>query len=162
MKLPRNQKEFALFLSIISILSVIIIAPFITCVEIGFSFVNWMSAYKTAPFIWIAVVILVLLTHGPATKLNSKLIKQEDSFYAHIIVETLCTVMMMSAVLTIVGTWIGMGQINIHPFETFIWKWPRNFGIALAVELLIAQPIARLVMLKVHQVKDAKSAIVEQ
>ena len=31
MKLPRNKKEFALFMGVISIISVNIIAPLITC-----------------------------------------------------------------------------------------------------------------------------------
>lgn len=36
MKLPRSKKEFALFMAIISIISVNIIAPLITCFELGF------------------------------------------------------------------------------------------------------------------------------
>lgn len=37
MKLPRNGKEFIVFLLILSVLSVLIIAPFITSLEMGFS-----------------------------------------------------------------------------------------------------------------------------
>ena len=36
-KLPRSKKEFALFIAVISVLSVNIIAPLITCFEFGFS-----------------------------------------------------------------------------------------------------------------------------
>lgn len=36
MNLPRNKKEFALFMAVVSIISVNIIAPLITCFEIGF------------------------------------------------------------------------------------------------------------------------------
>ena len=39
----------------------------------------------------------------------------------------------------------------------FIYRWPRNFGIALGVELLIAQPIAREVMNRFHIWKDSKA-----
>jgi len=35
--------------------------------------------------------------------------------------------------------------------------WLRNFAIALGVELLVAEPVARFVMHKRHQRTDAKS-----
>ena len=57
---------------------------------------------------------------------------------------------------------IGLGEISLYPFQTYFLKWPRNFGVALFVELMIAQPIARLVMLKLHQATDAKVAQGEQ
>jgi len=42
----------------------------------------------------------------------------------------------------------------MDPIHLFFYKWPRNFIISFAVELLIAQPIARFVMEKLHMVKD--------
>jgi len=157
MKLPRNQKEFALFLGIISIISVNIIAPLITCFEIGFSMQVWANTFKVMPFIWVCVVALVLLTHKPASWMKSKIIAKEDSFNAHIIVETLCTVFLMSIFLTVIATWIGTGKISIEPIYTFFYKWPRNFAIAFAVEIFIAQPIARMVMVKIHKAKDIEN-----
>ena len=71
MKLPRNKKEFALFLAIISILSVNIIAPLITCLEVGFHLYVWADTIKVLPFIWLSVIILVLSTHKPAHWLTS-------------------------------------------------------------------------------------------
>lgn len=63
MRLPRNGKEFTLFLGIISILSVNIIAPLITMFEIGFSLEAWRATYQVMPIIWVFVIIFVLLTH---------------------------------------------------------------------------------------------------
>ena len=63
----------------------------------------------------------------------------------------------MSIILTIVGAWIGNWAITMEPIEMFIYRWPRNFGIALGVELLIAQPIAREVMNRFHIRKDSKA-----
>lgn len=60
----------------------------------------------------------------------------------------------MSIFLTVVGTWIGSRQISMEPIQFFFYKWPRNFSISFAVELLIAQPIARFVLLKLHQQYD--------
>lgn len=56
MKLPRNKKETAIFILIISIISVNIIAPLITCFEIGFSMQVWLNTFKVMPFIWVSVV----------------------------------------------------------------------------------------------------------
>ncbi|CEJ73148.1 membrane protein [[Clostridium] sordellii] len=154
MKLPRNKKEFTLFLAIISIISVNIIAPLITCFEVGFSMKVWANTFKTMPLIWVSVIILVLLTHQPASWMKSKIIAKEDSFNAHIIVETLCTVFLMSIFLTVIGTWIGTGKISMQPIYTFFYKWPRNFAIAFAVETSIAQPIARMVMVKIHKANN--------
>ena len=39
----------------------------------------------------------------------------------------------------------------------FIHKWPRNYAIAFTIETLVAQPAERFVMLKMHQVADAKA-----
>lgn len=150
MKLPRNKKEFVLFMGVISLISVNIIAPLITCFEIGFNMKVWMDVYKVMQFIWVSVIILVLLTHKPASYLTEKIVSKEDSFNSHIVINTLCTVLLMSIFLTVVGTWIGSRHISIEPIMMFFYKWPRNFAISLGVELLIAQPIARFVMLKLH------------
>lgn len=156
MKLPRNKKEFVLFMAVVSIISVNIIAPLITCFEIGFNMGVWMDVYKIMPFIWISVIILVLLTHKPASYLTEKIVSKEDSFNSHIVINILCTVFLMSIFLTVVGTWIGSRHISLEPIAMFFYKWPRNFAISLGVELLIAQPIARFAMLKLHNRQDEK------
>lgn len=156
MKLPRNKKEFILFMAVISIISVNIIAPLITCFEIGFHMYVWADAIKIMPFIWISVIALVLLTYKPAEWLTSKIIEEEDSFNAHIIVNILCTVFLMSIFLTIIGSWIGGRSISMEPIYMFFYKWPRNFAISFAVEALVAQPIARMVMFKLHILEDRK------
>lgn len=155
-KLPRNKKEFVIFMAIVSIISVNIIGPIISCFQTGFSIESYLKVLPILPFIWICVVALVLITKKPAEYMKSKIIKQEDSFNAHIIVNILCTVLMMSIILTIVGEWIGSGQVTMHPIENFIYNWPRNFAVAFAVELFIAQPIARFAMINLHKVTDSK------
>lgn len=157
MKLPRSKKEFALFMVIISIISVNIIAPLITCFESSFSFKSWNMALKVIPFIWISVIILVLLTYKPAEYMTGRVVDEKDSFNSHIIINILCTVFLMSVFLTVIGTWIGSMNISIEPIRNFFYKWPRNFSISFAVELLIAQPIARFILLKLHSYKDSKN-----
>lgn len=154
MKLPRNKKEFALFMAIISIISVNIIAPLITCFEVGFHMYVWADALKIIPFIWLSVICLVLITYKPAEWMTSKIVQKGDGFHSHITINILCTVFLMSIFLTVIGTWIGSRQISLTPIKLFFYKWPRNFTISFAVELCIAQPIARFAILKIHQLKD--------
>lgn len=154
-KLPRNKKEFALFLAVISIISVNIIAPVITGFEVGFSLNVRADTLKVIPFIWIAVIALVLITHKPAEWLTARIIKEGDSFGSHMIINTLCTVFLMSIFMTVIGSWIGMRHISMEPIELFFYKWPRNAFISFIIEVLIAQPIARLVMVKLHQNADS-------
>lgn len=155
-KLPRNKREFTLFMMVISIISVNIIAPLITCFEVGFRMEVWAEAIKMIPFIWLTVIALVLITYKPAGWLAGKIIEKDDSFAAHIVVNILCSVLLMSIFLTVIGTWIGNRQVSMEPIVLFFYKWPRNFAISLVVEALIAQPIARLVILKLHQIKDGR------
>ena len=103
MKLPRNKKEHTLFMAIISIISVNIIAPVITMMEMGFCLDVYKDALHTVPLIWPIVILLVLLTEKPAGKLTFKIVREEDSFNAVILTNILCCVLMMSVVLTIVG-----------------------------------------------------------
>lgn len=159
MKLPRNTKEFIIFMGVISILSVNIIAPLITCFEAGFHMYIWTDVLKVIPFIWLSVIAVVLVTHKPAELLTNQFVEKEDSFASHIIINTLCTVFFMSILLTVIGTWIGTRTLSMEPIYTFFYKWPRNFSIALAVELCIAQPIARAVMIKIHEITDKKNEL---
>ncbi len=157
MKLPRNKKEFALFMAIISIISVNIIAPLITCFEIGFHMHVWADVIKVIPFIWCSVIAVVLITYRPAEWMTNKIVRKDDSFNSHIVVNILCTVFLMSVFMTVIGTWIGSRQLNLEPIRMFFYKWPRNFAISFAIEALVAQPIARMVMLKLHHIKDARN-----
>ncbi|GHU07745.1 hypothetical protein FACS189431_2820 [Alphaproteobacteria bacterium] len=152
--LPRGRKEFALFMLIVSVLSVNIIAPLITFSEIGFSTDVYLHTLSILPYVWLCVIPTVLITQKPATHLASKIVKHGDSFSAAMMINVLCNVFCMSILLTIVGSWIGAGAITLEPIQNFFIKWPRNFAIAFAVEAIIAQPIARFIMSKVHIKKD--------
>jgi hypothetical protein len=149
-KLPRGKREFALFMAVISIISVNIIAPLITCFEFGFRFSVWKEVLTVIPFIWISVIILVMLTYKPAEWLTSQIVTDGDSFRSCVTINILCTVLFMSVFLTVIGTWIGSHTFSIEPITQFFFKWPRNFAISLGVEMLIAQPIARLVLQIYH------------
>ena len=154
MRLPRDSREFPLFLLIVSLISVNIIAPLAAMLSAGFSMEVWLSVLQVLPLIWIAVVVLVVATNKPARWLTNKVISPTDSFNAHIIVELLFNVFLMSLLLTVIGTWIGQRHVSLEPITHFIELWPRNFSIAFMVEILIAHPVAHFVMHHYHLRKD--------
>lgn len=158
MRLPRNFKEFILFLGIVSILSVNLIGPIIVGFQLGFSFDTWVSTLKILPFIWVVIVALVLVFHPIAEKLAAKFLDKTDSFNAQMLVTTLLTVVFISFFMTIIGPWVGQGQFSMSFLTHFFANWPRNFAIAFAVEAIIAQPIAREIMQQLHLKQDKKNA----
>lgn len=128
--------------------------------ERGFSKEVYLDTLKIIPFMWIIVILSVKLIAGSiVSKLLPKFVGQTDGFNARVLLNTLLNVTVLSLWLSIIGTWIGTKQISLEPFENFLHIWPRNFGIAFWVELLIAQPIARFAMKQIHsnQARKAES-----
>lgn len=152
-RLPQNGKEFALFLAIISIISVNTIAPIIMGFEFGFSKSTYLETLKVIPIMWVIVVLLVTLVAGPIVNkvLLPKFVGPTDGFNARVLFNILFSVTILSILLTIIGTWVGMREISIEPFRNFFYAWPRNFFIAFWIEMLVAQPIARFAMKKLHE-----------
>ncbi|GGA89758.1 hypothetical protein [Ornithinibacillus halotolerans] len=158
-RLPRNGKEFALFLAIISLLSVNIIAPIIMGFEFGFSKDVYVDTLQILPFVWICVILLVTLVANPiVSKLVPKFVQPTDGFNARVLFTILFSVTILSILLTVIGSWIGMGEISMDPIRNFFYAWPRNFFIAFWVEVLIAQPIARFAMKQLHASQARKTA----
>ncbi len=150
-RLPKNAKEGILFLLIISIISVNTIAPIIIGLERGFSKEVYFETLKIIPFMWIIVVLSVRLVAGPLVgKVMPKFTDQADGFNARVLLNILLNVTVLSLLLSIIGTWVGTKQISLAPFKNFLHIWPRNFGIAFWIELLVAQPIARFAMKRLH------------
>ena len=161
-RLPQNAKEGILFLLIVSIISVNTIAPMIMGMERGFTKENYIETLKIIPFMWVIVVLLVRLVAGPLVgKIMPKLVGQTDGFNARVLLTIFLNVTILSILLTIIGTWVGTRQISLEPFQNFFHSWFRNFGIAFWIELLIAQPIVRFAMKKIHarQTNRAKMKI---
>jgi hypothetical protein len=78
------------------------------------------------------------------------LVGKTDGFNAHILLNTSLTVTVLSVCMSIIGPWVGAGKMSIEPFQNFFHMWFRNFGVARWIELLVAQPIARFVMKRIH------------
>ena len=158
-ELPENAKEGILFMLIISLISVNTIALIIVGLERGFSKEVYMEMLKIVPIMWIIVVLLVRLVAGPVvSKVMPMFVGKIDGFNARVLLNTLLHVTVLSLILSINGTWVGMDGISLEPFKSFLHIWPRNFVIAFWIELLVAQPIARFAMKKLHQSQARKEA----
>lgn len=157
--LPRNPKEFAAFMLVIAVISVNTIPVAIGGLTAGFTVDMWTDLLRVMPLLLVAVVAVVLLTMKPAQVLTARLVRPGDSFRAHMILHALCSVLLISLVMTVVGTWIGTRQVSTEPLDQFAHLWPRNCTIAFLVEALLAQPVARQVMRRHHRRVDARAAL---
>lgn len=159
-RLPKNGKEGAIFGAIICTLSVLFIGSInIILAAGGFNSEVAMDMLILLPIIWVIVMIIEPLAIGRfAEFLASKFISPTDGFAARIMFRTLFTVLGMSFTMTIVGDIMGNG-FTTEFFTNFIQIWPRNFLIALFLESLVIQPIARFVMVKMHEVQDRKALV---
>lgn len=159
-RLPRNAKEGILFMLIVSIISVNTIAPIIVGLERGFSKEVYFDTLKVIPIMWIIVVLLVSLVANPLVgKVMPKFTGKTDGFNARVLWNIVFHVTVLSILLTIIGNWVGLRKISLEPIRNFFQIWPRNFGVAFWIEILVAQPIARYAMKKLHarQVKPIDS-----
>jgi hypothetical protein len=149
--LPHNRREFTVFLLVVSFLSVNIIPVLIMASAGNLTLTVYQQMIHTLPLLWVTVISVVLLTSKPARRLKELFSHPGDSFNSQVLFEILSSVLILSVILTILGTWIGTRSVSLEPITHLLRLWPRNFAIAFAVELLIAQPIARQVMARWHQ-----------
>lgn len=158
-RLPRNGKEGLLFGAIIATLTVIFMTSFSTIYFAGeFNGEIALAILKMLPIMWIIVMIIEPAIFGRiAESLTAKFTQPSDSFNAKILFRILFTVLGMSAAMTLIGDVVGNG-FHSELFSNWLQYWPRNFLIVLAAECLVIQPIARFVMVKLHEAQDRKAA----
>lgn len=114
---------------------------------------------KVIPMMWIIVLLCVKLVAGPlVSKVMPKFVGQTDGFNARVLLNIVLNVTVLSLLLSIIGPMVGTKQISLDPFKNFLHTWPRNFGVAFWIELLIAQPIARFAMKVLHSRQAGKAA----
>ena len=159
-RLPKNGKEGAIYGAIICTLSVLFIGSINIILAAGeFNGEVAMQMLITLPIIWVIVMIIEPVAIGRMAEfLTSKLVTPTDGFAARIMFRTLFTVLGMSFVMTFIGDLFANG-FTMDVFSHFIQIWPRNFLIALFLESLVIQPIARLAMVKMHEAQDRKAAV---
>lgn len=158
-RLPQNAKEGILFILIVSFLSVNTIAPVIVGLERGFSLQVYVETLQILPIMWIIVMLVVMFIARPLVgKVMPLFTAEGDGFNAKILLTIVLNVTIISLIMTCIGMWVGTGRISLDPLQQFLHVWPRNFGIAFWIEIIVAQPIARFAMKQLHT-KQARKTI---
>ena len=108
----------------------------------------------------IAFSLANFVVGGIAGKVVDRFAAPGDSVNARLTMNIIVCVLLMSVILTFVGGLVGesigflMGGPSVDVIgltENWPHIWPRNFCIAFWVEMLIAQPAARAVMVWAHK-----------
>jgi len=163
--LPRNPKEGIIYGCIIASISSLLIGGFNVYDNMGFTPATFGDFLMTFIVIWpvmfvIAFLLASAVVEKTARKIISRYLSPNDSTNAYICFNIVICALMMSAILTFVGGLVGQSigfMVNgatidvIGLTENWPLIWPRNFCIAFWVEMLIAQPVARFVMVRMHR-----------
>lgn len=157
--MPRNGKEGLLYGGVICGLTCIFMATINISISMGgLSNVALVTALKSWPIVFICAMLIEALIVGKiADKLTNVFSPKTDSFNARIMFRAFFTVIGMSAIMTNVGSGLGTG-FNMELIKHFPIAWPRNFCIAIFLELIIVQPIARKIMRMIHKNQDNSQA----
>lgn len=154
-RLPKNNKEGLIYGLTISIVTVTLMVLLNIGTEKGINKDSLIIMLKSIPiFIILAMLIETFLIGRVSSKLVDIFTEPSDGFNTKILFNILFCVTGMSITFTLIGTIINTG-ISLELIENFLKHWPRNFCIALWIEILLAQPLARNIMKQIH--KERKS-----
>lgn len=153
--MPRNVKEGLIYGGVICALTCIFMATMNICINMGgVSGKAIVTSLKSFPLVFVIAMILEMFIVGKiADKLVNVFSSSTDCLNAHILFRTFFTVIGMSIIMTIVGGSLANG-FSLEVIKEFIICWPRNFCVAIFLELLVVQPIARNVMRTTHEIQE--------
>lgn len=152
-RLPRNSKEGLVYGLTISVITVSLMVLLNIGTEKGITTETILIMLKTIPiFIVLAMLIETFLVGRISSKLVDCFTEPSDSFNTKILFNILFCVTGMSIIFTLIGTMLSTG-FNKDLIYNFLIHWPRNFCIAMWIEILLAQPLARAIMTKIHNSK---------
>ena len=171
LRLPWSNKEGILFGCVIAFLSSLIISGYNLYFNVGYGpdrLVDFVCDFLIVwPIIFLIAFILSNTVVGwIAGKFVRRFMAPTDSTNTYICFNLIMCVLLMSVILTFVGGLVGEtvaylmsgAEIDVAGLlESWPSIWPRNFCIAFWVEMLIAQPAARRVMVMIHRRKLARA-----
>lgn len=157
-RLPHTAKEGAIYGAIICFLTALMMTTLnalIIARGANAQALQTIAIYFPLMFV-IAMLVEPLLVGRLAEKAMHRLSPATDSGNAKILFRLVLTVFGMSLMMTGIGNLIAVGAQGW--FSRMVHDWPRNFFIVLLLETLLIQPIARAVMVKMHQNAGPASA----
>ena len=156
LRLPWSNREGLLYGGIIAIITCIIMATFNIARSFGkFDAEVMLTSLKCIPIIWVIVMLLMTFIVGRIANYGVRhFTEPTDGFNTRIVFNIIFCVTMMSMSMTLIGPLVGTimsGQLEImEVFMEWPYLWPTNFCVAFWVEMLVAQPLARIVMKRMH------------
>ena len=170
--MPWNAREGIVYGGVIAALSSLIIGGYNVYDIMGYTpdrIGEFLGKYLVIwPFVFVVAFLLATtLVSKIANFVVRRYIGPEDSANAYICCNIIVNVLLMSVILSFLGGVVGEsigGLLGGHGVdlgalaENWPRIWPRNFCIAFWVEMLVAQPAARMVMVRIHTKKMGHSA----
>lgn len=155
LRLPWNNREGLLYGGVIALITGFLMMTFNMCKNLGGVRLEYIEdAVIAMPLLWVVIMLLMTFIVGRiADYFIRRYGSQNDCVNARIVMNIVCCVAMMSMIMTGVGPFVGSlmsGQINLAGFENWIYNWPVNFCVAFWIEMILAQPAARMVMKRLH------------
>ena len=163
LRLPWSNREGLLYGGIIAIITCIIMATFNIAKSFGrFDAEVMLTSLKCIPIIWVIVMLLMTFIVGRIANYGvRRFTEPTDGFNTRIVFNIIFCVTMMSMSMTLIGPLVGTimsGQFEIvEVFMEWPYLWPTNFCVAFWVEMLVAQPFARMVMKRMHLRRISKN-----
>ncbi len=165
--MPWNAREGIVYGCVIAALSSLIIGGYNVYDIMGYTpdrIGEFLGKYLVIwPFVFVVAFLLATtLVSKIANFVVRRYIGPEDSANAYICFNIIVNVLLMSVILSFLGGVVGesIGGLLGGPgvdlgalAENWPRIWPRNFCIAFWVEMLVAQPAARMVMVRIHTKK---------
>lgn len=156
LRLPWNNREGLLYGGVIALITCIIMSTFNIAKKAGTLDLDVLVTSITClPILWIIVMLLMTFIVGRIANYGvQRFTEPTDGFNTRIVFNIIFCVTMMSASMSIIGPLVGTimsGDFMIADvFMEWPVMWPTNFCAAFWVEMLIAQPFARMVMKRKH------------
>jgi hypothetical protein len=155
LRLPWSNREGLLYGGIIALITAFIMSTLNIAQNNGCLDAEVLKAsLSSLPFIWVVVMLLMTFVVGRIANAGvRKFTEPTDGFNTRIVFNIIFCVTMMSASMSLLGPLVGeilSGNITGDCLNDWSSRWPTNFFAAFWVEMLLAQPIARGAMKRLH------------
>lgn len=155
LRFPWNNREGLLYGGVIAAITAYLMALFNMSRSIGdFRPEYILEVIPTYVVVWVVVMLLMTFVVGRiADYFIARYISPSDSANARIVANIVVCVTCMSMIMTAIGPIIGTvveGHLSLEQTSRWIYNWPYNFCAAFWIEVLLAQPAARLLMKRMH------------
>lgn len=154
-RFPWNNREGLLYGGIIAGITAHLMALFNMSRSIGdFRPEYIIQVIPTYVVVWVVVMLLMTFVVGRiADWFIGRYVDPSDSANVRILANIVVCVTFMSMIMSAIGPIVGTavdGHLSLEQTYRWIYNWPYNFCTAFWIEMVLAQPAARLVMRRMH------------